>query len=277
MLDSQRLSETLTLRHGIALDGDARDDELGQHARVWPRDLSTTRGFIVEVVVGWRSVTTTVSPGNYASKLLAALSQSTAERRATFGVFIKAAASDGAAVTFKINDAAVDPFQPAGWPAQWQGFTILALAGPLEIDSRDPTALAELTAKWGGRMLCSVLALLELETALSNGEAEGGQWHALVTRYERSEVNRAACIELFGPRCAVCGFDFETHYGEIGRGFIEVHHKEMVSRLEPGTVLDPATDLVPLCANCHRMSHRRSFPFTVEELKAFLRSDEERP
>jgi 5-methylcytosine-specific restriction protein A len=54
-------------------------------------------------------------------------------------------------------------------------------------------------------------------------------------------------------------------------GFIEVHHTELVARLAPGTILDPAIDLVPLCSNCHSVAHKRKdTPYTVDEIKAMI-------
>lgn len=35
--------------------------------------------------------------------------------------------------------------------------------------------------------------------------------------------------------------------------------------------MDPATDLVPLCANCHAMAHRRRTTVTsIEEIRALI-------
>jgi 5-methylcytosine-specific restriction enzyme A len=52
-----------------------------------------------------------------------------------------------------------------------------------------------------------------------------------------------------------CGFDFFRRYGELGRGFAHVHHREKLS-LAPATgrkvTLD---DLAVVCANCHAMIH----------------------
>jgi predicted HNH restriction endonuclease len=42
-------------------------------------------------------------------------------------------------------------------------------------------------------------------------------------------------------------------------------------RVSYGWEVDPETDLVPLCANCHAMAHRRRDTVTsVEELKVLL-------
>lgn len=55
--------------------------------------------------------------------------------------------------------------------------------------------------------------------------------------------------------CELCGFDFEKVYGEIGKGFIECHHKVPLSELSPDTETK-LDDLMVICANCHRMVHR---------------------
>jgi 5-methylcytosine-specific restriction protein A len=75
------------------------------------------------------------------------------------------------------------------------------------------------------------------------------------TTYERSPKNRAKCIELQGNTCKICGFNFNEMYGEdLARDYIEVHHITPVSSSEQK--IDPATDLIPLCSNCHSMIHR---------------------
>ena len=55
--------------------------------------------------------------------------------------------------------------------------------------------------------------------------------------------------------CKACGFSFFEKYGELGRGFIEAHHITPLS--SSGDERNSRiSDLVPLCANCHRMIHR---------------------
>ncbi len=55
-------------------------------------------------------------------------------------------------------------------------------------------------------------------------------------------------------RCEVCAFDFSLTYGELGEGYIEVHH---ITPLHiSGTRETKLDDLACLCANCHRMCHR---------------------
>jgi 5-methylcytosine-specific restriction protein A len=90
-------------------------------------------------------------------------------------------------------------------------------------------------------------------------------------RYERDPEARRACLAHHGTACAACGFSFEIKYGEIGKDFIHVHHIVPVSQLGADYELDPVTDLVPLCANCHAMAHHGvSIPRTVAELRRII-------
>lgn len=97
--------------------------------------------------------------------------------------------------------------------------------------------------------------------------ASEGQSHSVLsTRYERSRANRAAAIAVHGSSCAVCQFNFDENYGDLARGYVEVHHLIPVSSMGGPRPVDPLTELVPLCANCHRMAHRRWPPYTPQEL-----------
>jgi len=76
-------------------------------------------------------------------------------------------------------------------------------------------------------------------------------------------------------RCEVpgCGFDFLAVYGELGRDFAHVHHKNPLSdRTRPE--LTKLSDLAIVCANCHALIHtnpRKAIP--VEELHKLLVAD----
>jgi 5-methylcytosine-specific restriction protein A len=90
-------------------------------------------------------------------------------------------------------------------------------------------------------------------------------------RYEHDPLARRACIAHRGTNCAACGFSFELAYGELGRDFIDVHHVVPASQLGVGYLLDPLTDLVPLCANCHAMAHHGVTPPRTEaELRQLM-------
>jgi 5-methylcytosine-specific restriction protein A len=107
-------------------------------------------------------------------------------------------------------------------------------------------------------------------------ETEGRVIGALHKRYERSQKNKRAKIKSFKGQngrvfCEACGFDFEKIYGERGVDFCEVHHEIPVSRMEVGSATR-IEDLCCLCANCHRMIHRRRPWLTVSDLSLLLAS-----
>jgi len=60
-------------------------------------------------------------------------------------------------------------------------------------------------------------------------------------------------------------------YGELGKGFIEIHHIKPLYSLNEEVEVNPQTDLLPLCPNCHRMIHRkRDKIMSVEELRKII-------
>lgn len=117
-----------------------------------------------------------------------------------------------------------------------------------------------------------VLADIEaFESAAADRQTktEGGRRVYVSGRAERDPSLRAAAIRIHGTSCCVCGFDYARVYGEWGAGFAEVHHIVALGGAEAVIrETDPATDLAIVCANCHRMLHRRrSSVLSVEELK----------
>lgn len=53
---------------------------------------------------------------------------------------------------------------------------------------------------------------------------EGARKQIRVNAYERDPRARRDCLKRHGFRCAVCDVLFEEVYGELGKGFIHVHH-----------------------------------------------------
>lgn len=107
---------------------------------------------------------------------------------------------------------------------------------------------------------------------LSESQAfwEGAARHIMVNRYERDSEARSACISHYGAFCRVCDFDFSVRFGPLGSGFIHVHHVRPMSEIREGYSVNPITDLIPVCPNCHAMLHQRTPPLTIVELKALI-------
>jgi 5-methylcytosine-specific restriction protein A len=99
---------------------------------------------------------------------------------------------------------------------------------------------------------------------------EGTITQVTVNAYERNNEARKQCIEYYGTTCYVCGFNFEKVYGEIGQGFIHVHHLIPLSKINQEYEIDPIKDLRPVCPNCHAMIHLKNPPYTIEQIKNML-------
>ena len=101
---------------------------------------------------------------------------------------------------------------------------------------------------------------------------EGARKKIVVNKYERNIIAREKCIEMHGCQCTICGMDFEKIYGEIGKGFIHIHHIIPISEIGKNYRINYATDLVPVCPNCHAMLHhgKNGRVLTIDELKQIV-------
>jgi len=99
---------------------------------------------------------------------------------------------------------------------------------------------------------------------------EGAKKQVIVNAYERSSQARKECIEYYGTKCSICNFNFEEFFGDIGKGFIHVHHIKPLSEINKEYKIDPIKDLRPVCPNCHAMLHKKVPAYSIEEIKKFI-------
>lgn len=99
---------------------------------------------------------------------------------------------------------------------------------------------------------------------------EGAVKQVFVNAYERSEKAVSDCKAHYGTACTVCRFDFGKTYGELGHGYIHVHHLVQLADIAKDYEVDPIKDLRPVCPNCHSMLHQRRPPLSIEELKEII-------
>lgn len=110
---------------------------------------------------------------------------------------------------------------------------------------------------------------------------EGAEVFRSVRIRRRSRRLREAAVEQFMAMhegrvfCSSCDFDFERIYGDLGRGFIEMHHtvsiREADSHRHRLALALASEKIVPLCSNCHRIVHRRTNQMlSLNELKKIL-------
>lgn len=128
-----------------------------------------------------------------------------------------------------------------------------------------------------------LLAYLQLHTLggvsdlISEEDEEGAEGETVEERrryrqhrsIERNPDTSRKVKKALGYICQCCGFDFEKAYGKIGHQYIEAHHLIHLSSLPPNILIpmDVKKDFAVLCANCHRMMHRKNGPKTLAELK----------
>jgi len=99
---------------------------------------------------------------------------------------------------------------------------------------------------------------------------EGSVKTIKINAYERNPVARKICIAYYGCFCQICGFNFESVYGDLGRGIIHVHHIRPLSQINAGYRVDPISDLIPVCPNCHVVIHSKNPPLSIEKLKTSI-------
>ncbi len=104
---------------------------------------------------------------------------------------------------------------------------------------------------------------------LGRSAVEGARSYVYRSRYERNPSLRKACLEIWGAKCAVCGWSQAKGFSRLASSvnLIEVHHVVPLFARQGEHNVNPATDLVPLCPTCHRAIHSCRPPYTVEKLK----------
>ncbi|KXP13892.1 HNH endonuclease [Tsukamurella pseudospumae] len=107
--------------------------------------------------------------------------------------------------------------------------------------------------------------------------AEGKVLRRMTTVRERDRGLRDTKLAQFRAAhqgrvfCEVCSFDFGKVYGEHGEGYAEVHHRVPLHVTDE--VVNGLDELIVLCANCHRMIHRRAPWLTPDQLAGLLTSN----
>jgi len=275
MIDTVHLSRALTERFGLALGAVASAENDGQKIRIRPIGIEGTISFHVELHLGWRTISAAFIPGNYASGLVAGMKAAAPSQQAAFAVFSESLQSKGARVSLVLDSVRVDASVPSSWPKDWGSINIsmkkvgviVERSSGYDFDAIFPWATAFIG------LTLSLLPLEEIDESSFEGQSEGAEMLRLVKLYERSRINRAACIEMHGTACRICGFNFADRFGDLGEGFIHVHHIIPVSEMGGGYVLDPVKDLIPVCPNCHAMLHRRRPALNPEELLQLLHGE----
>ena len=207
-------------------------------------------------------------PDSYGGAFVRQVARNAQDQPEVWVDLIESGNTDGIFTKVFVNQVHVDPPEfPTG---NWRSLEI-ACHLRVEVGSSSEELAASLL-KVTSLCMDLVAAGLDLEEhhEPAEGAPEGFRTTVTVNRYERSEANRRACITYFGCFCWVCDLDFRERYGELGTGYIQVHHIVPVATMGPGYRPDPHTELVPLCSNCHSMIHNGDVLLSPPELREIL-------
>lgn len=249
----------------ISLEEDRSGLQVG--IRLWFSDLPRPSGPIVTLrPKGLNRFEAKLSFGNFATGTIAQMQKAEAEEVQLARALVASVARNA--------DVLISGGQRLDdWRIADGGFTITAEKRGINARFDDET----LVGTCRELVIPILAALAELygydpvtEPERPDGEIEGSVTLAVVKRRERNPRNRLLCLRIHGTSCKVCATDLGARYGEAG-AIVEVHHLQPLSLLGQPRAYDPATDLIPLCPNCHRAAHtRRPVPWTPDDLRGML-------
>ena len=169
-----------------------------------------------------------------------------------------------------INDPTGELGDQLGWArlfrAPWRNVCALSINSTTPISAPEINAIIDIARQTADNFYASPLSPENLVALV-----EGGIVELVLSTYERDPAARKACLDHHGTRCQACDLDFGEKYGDIGHGFIHVHHITPLSQIRETHAVDPVKDLVPVCPNCHAMLHiNQGDPLSIVQLRDIL-------
>lgn len=273
--DIDHFAQKFSMRSGIEFTAKSGEKDGYMFIDLHPITPEPPGGFSVRIHLFWKSFEISFVPDNFARSLI--MCMGTAEGKKAFSAFAHSMLENSGKLEMRINGKKIDPVHPESWDKDWKHLDIRLVKFCDDKKLHNFLDAEPLIIEWGVCFLNMIISLLPLEEVSETdsigiiGLPEGAIIRVAVNKYERNPVNRAACIVIHGCYCHICGIKFDESYGELGEGFIHVHHITPISEVGEGYVIDPANDLIPICPNCHSMLHRRNPPLTIAELKKFFK------
>lgn len=279
--DPRSLAERISAETGLGFSGrEGHDSDGTRWLELHPADYPPGQTFTLRTLIGWRRLDVHFRPGNFAGDLMGAMGSADETGRRTFRTVLDVCREADAEVALTINGTSCLPDDSAIWETDWRSFGLSVRKGMLAINEGDAGEDMRQIELWTSRVAAAVLALLPLEVQDEGlevspevfGLPEGAKIRVEINRYERDRRNRAAALAIHGYSCKACKLDMSERYGAAAAGFIEVHHVTPVSQLGDDYIIDPRIDLMPLCPNCHSVAHRRTPPYSIDDLREMLAS-----
>ena len=239
--------------------------ERRQALKIWFYDLGEKVGPVAEIKRdGILSHRVTLSFGAFSQEVIDQIADATEEAEKLARTLVRCAA--------EASDLAVTGQSLDDWTVRDGTFKIIADCRYQEAEAATEEAAINTCRSVVIPLMAAMTELIGYDSVddpieTEAPEIEGALVPSVIIRRERSPRNRLACLRIHGHACKGCGLEPESVYGSAG-GIIQVHHLEPLSLVEEPRLYDPATDLIPLCPNCHRAVHtQKPYPLTLEELR----------
>jgi hypothetical protein len=93
---------------------------------------------------------------------------------------------------------------------------------------------------------------------------------------DRFHATVASVLKALELTLVVVPYSISGAHGEIEgerrEELVEVHHLHPLASMEAPKPVDPQTDLVPLCPNCHRVAHLANPPYSPAQIRELIHS-----
>jgi 5-methylcytosine-specific restriction protein A len=235
--------------------------------------LDMSRSFSLVLSRSWKTTQIRLVADSFAGEVVKYLCNQINTNRVNFGAAIEANQDEFSSITVELDGRAFFGSGAGLSENPELTFEVETLTSESSIEYGLLNEKEEGVLRFAVMLIASVLPI-EMATFRHPDEVlgypEGAVSKVLVNRYERDPRNRREAIAIHGKSCLACNFNFHEKYGELGDEYIVVHHTVPVSQMGNDYVVDPANDLVTLCANCHAMVHRQDPPISVSDLKKIL-------
>lgn len=221
-----------------------------------------------------------IRPQRHGGELLYEISKASTDQRKRFFDYLHMLEEKHAKIQFLVNGSNLKTIEQ--WPETWRNLECRITKVP-PTDENDDFDEFQVISEWMIHSICLMFATLTITNieegpsmACETGYAEGNTYQTTTIRYERNPINRELCLARKGYKCNICKFDFKEKYGQIGQHFIEVHHITPISQMGSNYKIDINRDLIPVCANCHAMLHKKNPPYMPKELEAIISATREK-
>lgn len=268
-LDAPKLALEVSRRVGLELSSCAPPPNVTADVVLGSVDPPPERGLCVFISFALGRLSVGVHSGIFAQGLLTAVGRGLAESSPALLALARHLVSEGFEVT--IGSRSAESLESLG--SAEAVFPVAVVVPYFAPSAGDPDRLQFVTDTVVKALTVALIAVPHAVggsvTGVS-GEVEGQRIHELSVRIERSRANRMACIAIHGLGCAACGMRMSDRYGELARDLVEVHHLHPLASLDVPRSVDPRSDLVPLCPNCHRVAHLVTPPLLPSQIRESL-------